>query len=528
MPDKLDIAHDVYVVASMSILLSMLLSSRSLGILLGLAWGTFISLWREDLSRQDAMKKKVTQPKDAGASLVSYRYKISPPECDAHGRMFGGELLKLIDVSAGLVAAKHAGGPCLTVSVDRVVFMAELRVGEVISIASAVNRAWGSSMEIGVRVKKESLTDPLNAETYCCHAYLTFVAKPTPPAEPCVPLRFLDSIGLTHPPPPRRAQLPEIKPSTLLEQKRYLLAGRRRAHRIKYAKSNDKLLTSFRQYVDDLERERGEKNRIPSPDEDKLVQQLQEEIIVEAYMKHDPDVRVEGDEIVGAIEGYMDEVRVSKHAIEKLAVKRGHGGWVKIPLPTDQVVDSATGHRVSNSTDDVDHRAIEIASTIDFADTVCMCLWIVRPQHCNSKNILFGGTLMRCCEEVASIAARRISPVASWSSAAIDSLTFKTSVQPGEVIYARAAVVKVWDSSIELSVSVTCEDRNSPTPTIRSVSDSLITLVAIDPTSGRPLKGSLRPIRIPPGSPVAEMAADADKRREDRLLDKRVLQQVYS
>lgn len=34
------------------------------------------------------------------------------------GRVYGGELLKMIDVAAGVVAAKHAGGPCLTVSVE--------------------------------------------------------------------------------------------------------------------------------------------------------------------------------------------------------------------------------------------------------------------------------------------------------------------------------------------------------------------------------------------------------------------------
>jgi len=49
----------------------------------------------------------------------------------------------LIDVSAGLVAAKHAARPCLTISVDRVVFLQEIRVGDVIHISSAVNRAWG-------------------------------------------------------------------------------------------------------------------------------------------------------------------------------------------------------------------------------------------------------------------------------------------------------------------------------------------------------------------------------------------------
>ncbi|CEQ40411.1 SPOSA6832_02049, partial [Sporobolomyces salmonicolor] len=379
-----------------------------------------------------------------------------------------------------------------------------------------------SSMEIGVRVMKESNTDPLNAETYCCHgtiltsvdylsetaftsqiapaAYLTFVAKPTPPPAPNVLLAISDYLGLTKPPPPRRAQLPEIKPASLLEQKRYLLAGRRRAHRIQNAKTNDSLLASFREFLDSLEQRRRRELAEAAPDQDDLILKLQEEILVEAYMRNDPDVRIDGDEVVGSIEGYVDPVRIKKSVIEKAALKRGRGGWIKIPLPTDEVVDQATSHRIPSSFDVVEKRRLELASTVDFADTLCMCLWIVRPQHCNSKSILFGGTLMRWVEEVSSIAARRIFPQAAWSSATIDSLTFKSAVQPGEVVYARAAVVRVWDSSIEVACTV-----------------------AIDPESGHPLKGTLRQVRLPEG-PAQELAAGADKRRDDRLQDKRILQ----
>ncbi|GAA5860089.1 hypothetical protein JCM1840_001878 [Sporobolomyces johnsonii] len=493
--------------------------------IVGAIHGTFCAIAL--LFDRERRRKMEPRAKDAAASLVSYRCKLAPTEADAHGRVFGGELLKLIDVSAGLVAAKHAGGPCLTISVDRVVFLHSLYAGDVISISSAVNRAWGSSMEIGVRVMKESNTDPLNAETYCCHAYLTFVAKPTPPPAPNFLLAFSDHLGLTKPPSPRRAQLPEIKPSSLLEQKRYLLAGRRRAHRIQNAKTNDALLASFRKFLDSLEQRRRRELEEAAPDQDALLLKLQEEILVEAYMRNDPDVHVEGDEVVCSIEGYVDPVRIKKSVIEKAASKRGRGGWVKIPLPTDEVIDHATSHRIPSSFDAVEKRGLELASTVDFADTLCMCLWIVRPQHCNSKSILFGGTLMRWVEEVSSIAARRIFPNAAWSSATIDSLTFKSAVQPGEVVYARAAVVRVWDSSIEVACTVTCEDRNSPNPTIRVVSDSFFTLVAIDPESGRPLKGKLRQVRLPEG-PAQELAAGADKRRDDRLQDKRILQRVYA
>ncbi|GAA5880656.1 hypothetical protein JCM3774_000566 [Rhodotorula dairenensis] len=454
---------------------------------------------------------------------ISYRYKMSPAECDEHGRVYGGELLKLVDVSAGLVAAKHASGPCLTISVDRVIFLQEIRVGDVISISSAVNRAWGSSMEIGVRVMRQSRTDPLGPETYCCHAYLTFVAKPNPPPDATFfLLAWTDRLGLTSPPKPRKAQLPEVRPVSLLARKRYLLAGRRRAHRLHRAKEHDALNLAFREALFELERDRSDAAdraaKAHEPDQERLLRNLQLEILTEAYLRQSADVRVDGDELVGEIEGFVEPVRVKKSEVEAEIERKGHGDVVLghnrgTQTPRDRVsVSTKEGN---------EHR--EGVLPVEFADTLSLCLWIVRPQHANSKNVLFGGTLMRWVEEVSTIAARRVFPDVQWASAGIDSLTFKVSALPGWVVYVRAAVLKVYDSSVEVAAVVTCEDRNSPSPVIKHVSESFFTMVAVNPETGRPLKRALRPVRLPPG-PIAEMAASAERRREDRLLEKRVLQ----
>lgn len=111
---------------------------------------------------------------------------------------------------------------------------------------------------------------------------------------------------------------------------------------------------------------------------------------------------------------------------------------------------------------------------------------------------------MRWVEEVSTIAARRVSPNVSWASAGIDSLTFKVSALPGWVVYVRAAVLKVYDSSVEIAAVVTCgalallslltrvlflggvpdgydshvEDRNSHTPGTKHVSESFFTMVS--------------------------------------------------
>lgn len=63
---------------------------------------------------------------------------------------------------------------------------------------------------------------------------------------------------------------------------------------------------------------------------------------------------------------------------------------------------------------------------------------------------------MRWVEEVSTIAARRVFPHVQWASAGIDSLTFKVSALPGWVVYVRAAVLKVYDSSVEVAAVVTC------------------------------------------------------------------------
>lgn len=61
----------------------------------------------------------------------------------------------------------------------------------------------------------------------------------------------------------------------------------------------------------------------------------------------------------------------------------------------------------------------------------------------NSKNILFGGRLIRFSEEVSSIAASKISKNCNWVTASIDSLTFRSQVYPGEVVYVRAYAINV-------------------------------------------------------------------------------------
>ncbi len=90
------------------------------------------------------------------------------------GVMFGGVMMQWIDVCAGVAAMRHAAGPVLTASIDRLDFLSPVHVGEVVVLQAMVNYVARTSMEVGCRVE----TEDMRAQTrrYVTKAYLTFVA----------------------------------------------------------------------------------------------------------------------------------------------------------------------------------------------------------------------------------------------------------------------------------------------------------------------------------------------------------------
>uniref|UniRef100_A0A670YCL4 Acyl-CoA thioesterase 12 n=1 Tax=Pseudonaja textilis TaxID=8673 RepID=A0A670YCL4_PSETE len=101
---------------------------------------------------------------------------LLPAHTNHLGDLSPGQLLKWIDTTACLAAEKHAGIPCVTASVDDIQFEETARVGQIISITAKVNRAFTTSMEVGVRV---TLQDPLtDVQKLICVAFSTYVARP--------------------------------------------------------------------------------------------------------------------------------------------------------------------------------------------------------------------------------------------------------------------------------------------------------------------------------------------------------------
>ena len=97
-----------------------------------------------------------------------------PNDANPLGDILGGHVMHLVDMAGALAAMRHARRPVVTASIDHMTFLHPVRIGQLITLISSVNRAFHTSMEVGVRVIVEDLTTGETRHT--SSAYLTFVA----------------------------------------------------------------------------------------------------------------------------------------------------------------------------------------------------------------------------------------------------------------------------------------------------------------------------------------------------------------
>jgi uncharacterized protein (TIGR00369 family) len=97
-----------------------------------------------------------------------------PSYANFGGKIHGGIILSLMDKVAYACAAKHAGGYCVTVSMNAVDFLAPVEVGDLVHLHASVNFVGKSSIVIGVKVESENITTGERKHTNT--SYLTMVS----------------------------------------------------------------------------------------------------------------------------------------------------------------------------------------------------------------------------------------------------------------------------------------------------------------------------------------------------------------
>ena len=99
---------------------------------------------------------------------------ILPNDTNLLGNVLGGRVMHLMDMCAAMSASKHARTAVVTASVDRLDFLAPIKMGGIMILKSSVNYTGISSMEVGVRIESEN---PKTGDIYhTSSAYLTFVS----------------------------------------------------------------------------------------------------------------------------------------------------------------------------------------------------------------------------------------------------------------------------------------------------------------------------------------------------------------
>ena len=136
--------------------------------------------------------------------------RMFPSDANPAGNVFGGAILKHIDMVAGIVAQRYSQTNAVTVSMDKISFLKPVFVGNVLFVNARVNYVQKSSMEIEVNVEAEDVAKGTRVHTG--NAYVTFVA--------------LDNDG-------KPTQVPKLKIETPEDKKRFEEGKIRMDRRIK-------------------------------------------------------------------------------------------------------------------------------------------------------------------------------------------------------------------------------------------------------------------------------------------------------
>ena len=128
---------------------------------------------------------------------------ILPNDANTLGNLLGGRLMHFIDLTGAMAAYRHSRTHVVTAAMDHIDFIQPVHVGDLLILKSSVNRAFNTSVEVGVKVWVEH--PQTGVLLHVASAYLVFVA--------------VDREG-------KRQKVPQLLPETPNEIRRFADARR--------------------------------------------------------------------------------------------------------------------------------------------------------------------------------------------------------------------------------------------------------------------------------------------------------------
>ena len=122
------------------------------------------------------------QAKRVSETRTELSQVMTPNDANFLGKVFGGSILALIDLTASSTAQRFSGHICVTASVDRVDFHEPIEIGEMVTLIGYVTYVGRTSVEVTIEVTATHLRR--NETRHVNTARVTMVAivdgKPVP------------------------------------------------------------------------------------------------------------------------------------------------------------------------------------------------------------------------------------------------------------------------------------------------------------------------------------------------------------
>jgi uncharacterized protein (TIGR00369 family) len=113
-------------------------------------------------------------PRRVTDSQLTLTQFMLPEHSNSLGTVHGGVVLKLCDECGGIIAARHARRPAVTVTVDSVTFHRPVLISHLLLIHGRITYVGTTSIEVELRVETENLLT--GAVVHTNSAYSVYVA----------------------------------------------------------------------------------------------------------------------------------------------------------------------------------------------------------------------------------------------------------------------------------------------------------------------------------------------------------------
>jgi len=160
--------------------------------------------------------------KNADESVVRVAHLMPPEWANFFGNIHGGQVLRLVDNTAYVCAARYAGTTtCVTAAMDRVDFYEPVHVGELLTIVARIAYVGRSSMEVDIDIFAQDIPSGRERRTNTCHVTMVALKDGRP------------------------TQVPRLICRTPEDKARYIQARKRREMGLRYRQERDAFLSQY-------------------------------------------------------------------------------------------------------------------------------------------------------------------------------------------------------------------------------------------------------------------------------------------